>query len=369
MDDTVVSGKDTVTDNRILLAYLGGSLTNGGNASDPESGSWRALTTRWYRDQYPDRQVECLNLAVSGTGSDFAAFRLRRDLGAADPHITFVEFAVNDTGLPPGRIARGIEGVVRYLRRHTQSQIVLVYTTSAYGPPTAAAVHDRVAQHYGIPVIDAGQALHERVAAGDTWDQLVPDGYHPLDEGHAVYASAVIDNLDPGWIRKGAQTPLPAALNSRCYSNARTVSFAKHSVDKPDPPSEVGMYVGDDWKESSLQSGGRTIHFVEADRPGAEIHVTLSGFAAGLSWLVAPDSGEIEWQIDGSPWQRINTWTQYASKWPMHLQYTLIAGAGHDDLSKGAHEIRIRVSPVVPEGSTGTVARLVDVLVAEEERA
>jgi hypothetical protein len=35
------------------IGYLGGSITAGAHASDPEKTSWRALTTAWLRRRFP----------------------------------------------------------------------------------------------------------------------------------------------------------------------------------------------------------------------------------------------------------------------------------------------------------------------------
>src|SRR5580700_9646575 len=62
------------------IAYFGGSITAGAGSSDSNKTSWRALTTAWFRRQYPNTQITEVDAAIGGTGSDFGAFRLQHDV-------------------------------------------------------------------------------------------------------------------------------------------------------------------------------------------------------------------------------------------------------------------------------------------------
>src|ERR1700712_1286122 len=61
------------------IGYLGGSITAGSGASKPAETSYRALTTRWFREQFPKAQITEINAAIGGTGSDLGAFRCQKD--------------------------------------------------------------------------------------------------------------------------------------------------------------------------------------------------------------------------------------------------------------------------------------------------
>src|SRR5450432_2099345 len=93
------SGKET------RIAYLGGSIT----AQD----GWRPKTLAWFQSQYPSARITEINAAIGGTGSDLGVYRLRHDVLQFKPNLLFVEFAVNDSGAPPDRIHKAMEGIVR----------------------------------------------------------------------------------------------------------------------------------------------------------------------------------------------------------------------------------------------------------------
>ena len=50
----------------------------GSGASKPNETSYRALTTRWFREQFPKAELVEINAAIGGTGSDLG----RSDAGA-----------------------------------------------------------------------------------------------------------------------------------------------------------------------------------------------------------------------------------------------------------------------------------------------
>ena len=62
----------------VVVGYLGGSITAGVGATDPESTSWRALTTRWFRERFPGVEVRECDASLRGTGSDLAVSQSRR---------------------------------------------------------------------------------------------------------------------------------------------------------------------------------------------------------------------------------------------------------------------------------------------------
>ncbi|MBR5528641.1 MAG: hypothetical protein IKV97_06510, partial [Clostridia bacterium] len=65
-----------LTDKKELtVAYFGGSVTVGHGATDREKYSWRALTTKWLKENFPKANVTEVNAAIGATGSHLGAFR------------------------------------------------------------------------------------------------------------------------------------------------------------------------------------------------------------------------------------------------------------------------------------------------------
>jgi hypothetical protein len=121
---------------------------------------------------------------------------------------------------------RGMEGIVRHAWRvNPKTAIVFLYTTAArtaedfYMEGKAAPTvlrHHHVATHYGIAEVHCGPTVadgikHDQYSSKD----FFPDGCHPSDIGHGVYAKLLIDALLPTleWkAPEGDLPPLPAPI-------------------------------------------------------------------------------------------------------------------------------------------------------------
>ncbi|HTO02363.1 MAG TPA: SGNH/GDSL hydrolase family protein, partial [Opitutus sp.] len=124
---------DSASAGELRVAYLGGSITAAGNG-------WRSLTTEHLQKRWPNLTLVEIAAGLPGTGSNLGACRLGYDVLRHQPDLLFVEFAVNDTGVPTERIERTIEGVVRQTRRaNPRTDIFFVYTVSTPGLPALEA--------------------------------------------------------------------------------------------------------------------------------------------------------------------------------------------------------------------------------------
>jgi lysophospholipase L1-like esterase len=345
----------------LTVGYFGGSITEGSGASDAAKTSWRARTTAYLRQKLPDVTVTEVNAAIGGTGSDLGAFRVQRDLLGRHPDLVFVEFAVNDFGRNEARILRSMEGIVRAIRKaDRQTDIVFVYTATkkmddeAYAQgkmPASVAAHRRVAAHYGIPEANIGEALARKVREdhGGAWKALTTDEVHPNDAGYAVYAERVCaflgERMGPTSAVDVAAVPLPLPLTDRPLENGTM-------ADAWDLPDTTG------WEKDHETLARRFPHRLSANKPGTELRVPFTGDAIGLYWLIAPDSGDIEWRIDDGPWKRASSWDSYALHFT-RANYVLLS----DTLPPGDHELLLRVSGEKNPASTGTFIRIGAILV------
>jgi lysophospholipase L1-like esterase len=100
-------------DKKLVIGYIGGSITAGGGISTAGTDSWRALTTAWFKKAYPVVAITEINASISSTGSDLAAFRCTRDLTSRKPDLVFIEFSVNDWQDSKAGIQPYAEGLIR----------------------------------------------------------------------------------------------------------------------------------------------------------------------------------------------------------------------------------------------------------------
>ena len=335
----------------LVVGYFGGSITEGGGASDASKTSWRARTTAWLRETFPKSAVAEVNAAIGGTGSDLGAFRLERDLLKRRPDLVFLEFAVNDHGANhEDRTLRAMEGIVRQIyRANPAAEIVFVYTATkaTVAPyeqgsvPNTVAWHQRVAGHYGLASINVGKTLWQAIRDNKgTWETLTTDTVHPNDAGYAVYAEDVRQFL----LRHRDDRPRPAArmpapLVKNPLENGRLVDAWEARA-----PG---------WRKEEQSLAGRFPHRLAGSTPGTELRFRFTGTAIGLYWLIAPDSGDIEWSIDGSAPRRASSWDRYALQFT-RANYLLL----RDDLAHGEHELRLRILPDKQPESKGTWVRI-----------
>jgi hypothetical protein len=95
-----------------------------------------------------------------------------------------------------------------------------------------------------------------------------------------------------------------------------------------------------------------------AEEPGAELSFAFAGTTIGLFWLVAPDSGDIEYSLDGSAPQQLSSWDVFALQF-IRPSYHILS----DSLAPGEHELCLRVSHESHPQSKGHSIRLLALLV------
>ena len=154
----------------VTIAYFGGSIT-----AHP---GWRPMTFEWFQKQFPNAKLTMLNASVGGTGSLVGAFRADADLVSRKPDLVFIEFAVNDGGdarQRPKEVLCAMEGIVRKLwQSKPDTDICIVYTLQGPDVDTlnsgwfqnAANVHEKIADHYGLPSIHMGYEVAAMAKAG-----------------------------------------------------------------------------------------------------------------------------------------------------------------------------------------------------------
>jgi len=183
----------------LCVAFLGGSLTWGAQATDPLKTSYRALVSEKLRKTYPKAHFRFIDGAIGGTGSQLAAFRLQRDILAYKPDLVFLDFTINDDPYPvpqPIRLA-SYESLVRRLieAEIPVVQVILPAKKDVLPNPAARPLdpeHKKIGAAYGLPLADAVTQVKDRVATGKAtpdqlWD-LPEDATHPGDAGYALYA-------------------------------------------------------------------------------------------------------------------------------------------------------------------------------------
>ncbi|NBD24257.1 SGNH/GDSL hydrolase family protein [Paenibacillus glycinis] len=371
----------------VTVAYLGGSITEGAGASVRDETSWRALNGRFLAERYADTTFRFVNAGVGGTTSTFGAHRLQAHaLGGGAVDLVFVEFSVND-GEDRAESIRGMEGIVRQCRRTSpETELVFAYTAADKNLsdtlPFNIAVHEEVAVHYGIASVNFAGGVQDLIRAGrTTWEALAPDRVHPNDEGHQLYASfanafleqaadAVADAvaadegapdpvLVPSEIANASVVPnreqaddLPVPLDARNYEFAFMADIGPEVASGGFEPQALGA------DDPLMNWRFATDHLAAEGSRGESLSFGIEGRRAGIVLLHGPDSGNLEYSLDGgvsyTPVNAFDEWCVLAYR-PIPVLFPV-------QPDRAARQVTIRCTGTKDERSTGTGIRVLKLL-------
>ena len=200
----------------VNVVYYGGSVTAGAGVSDAEATSWRARIGTWLEVNFPQSDVTNINSAIGGTSTYLGSYRLNHAVIEQQPDLLFIEFSINDyyDRSSDAKTSMQLETIIRQVREELpECDIVTVLVTDRDNAANAqngelhsqAKVHEAVSAAYGIPTIQVGRALADKLPSGftdDDWKVYFPvkangtlDIVHPNENGYAVYADVISEFL------------------------------------------------------------------------------------------------------------------------------------------------------------------------------
>ena len=168
----------------INVVFLGGSITQGCGASE-QSKCFANMTGEWLKAVFGADRLNYYNMGVGGTPSKYGLIRFKRDVASHNPHMVFIEFAVNDHNTDTRQY---LEGLVRGLwSLPTKPYVVFLYTTDEEYT-TETKYFNEVAEYYGIAQISLKDALKKHLNGANARESgCLMDSVHPLDAGYQVY--------------------------------------------------------------------------------------------------------------------------------------------------------------------------------------
>jgi len=338
------------------VVYLGGSITAGAGASKPGL-CYRDLLTAHLRSLYPQAQLWETNAAIGGTTSWLGAFRLKSDVFDhwVPTDLVIIEFAVNDGSSPEPQVYASMEGIVRQLlAQNPTCDILFVYTLAkdqldAYKKgelPDRIKWHEKIAEHYGIPSVNLSQFIAQKVLANELpFEEFAKDGVHPTDKGYALYMEALTPFI--ARCKAAAEQPappvkhaLPAPCSPRAMDKAKMIPYEKVSFD-------------DKWSIGQESPVDKFFHVLASDTPGATITVRFKGDSLGYFDTIGPDTGDLEFSVDGSDWKPRPNWDIWATGgYRPHCRIVV------EELDATAvHEVKLRIAEKQPPESRGRFYR------------
>lgn len=339
------------------VAFLGGSIT--------EMNGWKNRIEQQLRQRFPHTEFEFVEAGIGSTGTTPGAFRLRHDvLSKGKVDLLFVEAAVNDhtNYFTPQEQVRGMEGEIRHaLTENPEMDIVMLhFTTEPFVPmaarrqqPDVVLNHERVANHYLVPSVNLVQEIGERMQAGEfTWEQF--GGTHPLPLGHQYYAAAIRHLFDAMWKNVTPDTPvvaheIPEPLDSCSYYGGDFIDLKEARLHK-------GWKYVPSWRADNnyeKRNGFVDVPMLEAVHPGDKLSLRFTGRAIGIFCTPGPTAGMVEYSVDGAPFKRLDTYTEWSKYLYIPWVYML-----ETELENTEHQLVLRISKEKNPESKGTECQI-----------
>lgn len=331
----------------ITVGVIGGSITQGFLAQNPETSGYGALLRDWWEETFPDSEITYVNAGVGGTSSYLGVHRVEEDLLCYDPDFVVVEFSVNDGNSIFYK--KSYENLVRrILTWESQPAVMLLFMTMEDGT-SAQDTDAAIGFAYGLPMLSYKNAVLPEIEAGSfTWKDISPDNIHPNDRGHAivgelfsVYLSSLCYGLDEA---RTEVAPFEASfVTSDSYMDAalldsgdieplETGSFTRQKVNEMFP---------DDWYTENGEEG--IVFSVEA----ANIGIMYQRFVNGTG-------GQYEVWIDGEYSMTLDA--DFTGGWGDAIETTEV----YSSPEKALHTVELRKK----EESQGSVFALLGLLVS-----
>ncbi len=351
----------------LRVVFLGGSLTWGAQATNPNETSYRALVENKLVATYPQARFRFWDAAIGGTGSQLAAFRLERDVLSKNPDLVFLDFTINDNPYvepTPSRLS-SYESLVRRLVQ-AGIPVVQVVLPSKQDVQTNAperpldAKHKEIAAAYSVPLADAVALAQQRMVDGKStpdmlWD-LPEDGTHPGDAGYALYAESAWNAFQEAITQK-RQCRLPELmLHSDTYMAVNRFRLAASSslpegwqTGRPHRNAAAFDFVCSRWMDDLVIAGTNA----------APLRLKVQANDIMIFGEMTKISGSFQARIDGG---EAKTYSATCADGNMRLVHILVEGLD----SSREHEIEItpdlnpgeelRIESVCAAGAPATVS-------------
>jgi len=335
------------------VVFLGGSITH--------NKGWRDAVSSYIQQRFPETNFDFINAGIPSMGSTPGAYRFTRDvLANGQVDLLFEEAAVNDdtNRRTPDEIIRAMEGIVRHAKTDNPAcDIVMMHFVDPGKMndyrnnkiPEVIQLHEKVAEHYGIPTINLAKEVTERIDAGEfDWENDFKN-LHPSPFGQDIYFQSIQTFLETSWSKDFGDvtaniTSLPEPIDEANYDNGILI--------EPNPKKRIkGWVMVENWKPE-IKVGTRAnytdVPMLVGEYPGKIIKFHFEGNAVGIAVAAGPDAGIIEYSIDNSEWQQQDLFQKWSKNLYLPWYYTMGSG-----LKNKKHTLQIRMSKEKNPESTG----------------
>ncbi len=180
----VLQNQDTLT-----LGFLGGSVTQGYAQNRLYDKAYPAFAAEMLRKEL-HRDVRIAVCAEAGMDAMTGNVLAERVILSQKPDIVFLEFAINETTLPPSVLS--FESLLRKLLSAPHPPIVCLLLMRSANDYSCESFMRPIAEHYRLPCISLRQGIRTPLDAGLLrWEDFADAESHPNPEGHLLLAECV----------------------------------------------------------------------------------------------------------------------------------------------------------------------------------
>ena len=182
--------KKAETEGKLNIVYLGGSITQGCNAST-EDKRYVDQSFAWWKEKFPAADIAMFNAGIGATTSQFGAARAPEHVLSRKPDVVFVEFSVNDDDTE--FFKETYESLIRRLLSAESVKAVVMINNLFYDDGrNAQRVHNEIGLHYDLPIVSIKNYAWPLVESGDIDPEVyTDDNLHPTDIGHTMIADLI----------------------------------------------------------------------------------------------------------------------------------------------------------------------------------
>ncbi len=194
---------------KLTVAFLGGSITQGSLASNPQL-CYAYQTYAWWERAFPKAVISYWNAGIGGTTSHLGVARVQEEVMSQMPDFIITEFSVNDED-ESLHFKETYESLVRrILTTPWKPALMLVQNVRYDDGGNAEKIHQPIAERYRIPCVSMKPVLYSKVADGSLDRRAItPDDLHPNDLGHELVAGVIISYLEQAKKKAEALGPDP----------------------------------------------------------------------------------------------------------------------------------------------------------------
>ena len=178
----------------IVVAFLGGSITQGCNATNHEN-CYANKTYLWFKNRFPEINVKYINAGIGATGSIIGVHRVEEQVLSKNPDIVFLDFAVNDKDNKYNKIA--YDSLIRRILSHDSKPALIEVFMSTDVLENVQEQQVEIGKRYDVPMVSFRDAIRNEINDGKLkWSEVASDEVHPNDKGHEIISELLINLLE-----------------------------------------------------------------------------------------------------------------------------------------------------------------------------